>query len=65
MLWSLCFIFLLSGASCASVNDFLNGDVINRWLFTSLGEENSLCRNHSQFYLQELDKLKLWATESK
>lgn len=34
-------------------------------LIPTLKSQNGKCRKHSELYLNELKKLKLWATESK
>ncbi|XP_028129554.1 nose resistant to fluoxetine protein 6-like [Diabrotica virgifera virgifera] len=48
---------------CVSTNNLLNPDVIYQWLVPKIGEKNSLCYNHSQFYWNELQDMKLWAAE--
>ncbi|CAG9857869.1 unnamed protein product [Phyllotreta striolata] len=54
---------LLSSVSCGpSFKDFLHEDIASE-IFPKLGDEGTLCRNHTQFYLQQLDNAALWASE--
>jgi hypothetical protein len=60
---------LLCVLFCRAIDAFALGNVavddLLEVLVPTVKSDSPRCRNHSLFYVQELKKLKLWATESR
>lgn len=72
-LWCFCFLVFCAKCTIGLKLEHLfdltkkNATVVNtvELLIPTLNSDNQRCREHSQYYLQQLKNFRLWATESK